>query len=89
MPSRTCVSDVEFAPARRADAQRGLLGFVSFTLDGRLRIDGVALRRTRDGRHSISLPRRRGHVIVRPLAAGGTRALEHQILAHLGLEAAS
>ena len=83
------ITDVEGTPAPPRDVARGLIAFVSLTVDGVLRVDGLTLRRARDGRHSVSLPRRRGHPIVRPLTADGTRELERQVLVHLGLEAAS
>jgi len=83
------ISDVSLTPASPADVRRGLVGFVSVTIDGVLRLDGLTLRRTRDGRTAISLPRKRGRAIVRPLTPEATRSMEQQILAQLGLEAAS
>jgi hypothetical protein len=88
-PARIWVTDVRLEPARRRDCAAGLVGFVSCTINGMLRLDGLALRRTRDGRHSITLPRRHGHPIVRPLQAAWMRELEAQVFEALGLEAAS
>jgi len=62
-----------------------LLGYVSCTI-GRLRVDGLTVRRSSSGRLSVSLPRRRGHPIVCPLVGEDTRSMETQILAALGLE---
>jgi len=57
----------------------GLLGYVSCTV-ANLRIDGLTLRRTRDGRFAISFPCRRDgsgrkHPIVRPLDGSLERAI--------------
>lgn len=76
---RLRVTDVRLAPAPARERAAGLLGFVSCTING-LRVDGLALRRTRHSGHRITLPRRRGHPVVRPVARGGTDALERAIL---------
>lgn len=86
--TRLRVTDVRLARAPRRDRRSGLVGFVSFTVNG-LRVDACTLRRTVAGDHRISLPRRRGHPVVRPLTVDGIRALEAQVLAALGLEAGS
>lgn len=81
------MAEVRVAPASRADVQKGLLGYVSCTLDGRYRIDGLALRRTAQGRHTISFPEnRRGFLVLRPRSAALWRDLETQILHELGLD---
>lgn len=82
--TRPYVTDVRLYRAADADRASGLLGHVSCVVND-LRIC-VTLRRTRSGRHSISLPRRRGHLLVSPLTPEATRAMELQILAQLGLE---
>jgi hypothetical protein len=79
------VSEVHLSRSSPRDYQSGLVGFVRCVV-GDLRVDGLGLRRTRAGRYSISLPRRRGHAVVCPLTPEATRALEAQILAALGLE---
>jgi DNA-binding cell septation regulator SpoVG len=77
-----------------APADGGLLGFVAVTFAGALRIDGIAVRRTLDGRVVLSFPERRDasgrrHPIVRPLDAACRAAIEAQIFALLGISAAA
>lgn len=62
----------------------GLLGYVSCRV-GDLRLDGLALRRTRAGRLRVTFPcrrdrRGRSHPLVRPVGPG----VEAEILAALG-----
>ncbi len=83
-PQELDLSDVRFTPAPQCDARRGLLGFVSFQI-GRLRIDGVTIRRTTNGRLALSFPAhrdRRGwdHAYVRPLDDTTRREIERQVL---------
>ena len=78
------VADVRFTPAPQADVRRGLLGFVSFRI-GQLRIDGVTVRRTSDGRLALSFPAHRDrlgrdHAYIRPLEDAVRRQIERQVL---------
>ena len=83
------VSDVRFSPATQADAVSGLLGWVSFAFADQLRIEGVAVRRTRcDERYVLSYPAprdRKGRLrqVVRPLNDRARREIEHQVFAEL------
>ena len=57
-----------------------------------LRLEGVTLRRTLDGRFALSFPARRDrqgrpHAIVRPLDKHALREVEAQVFAALGLDA--
>ena len=84
------VTSVRLTRAPDPDQERGLLGWVYFVLDGALALDGVALRRTRDGRRTLSFPSRRDregrqHPYVRPLSAEARSAIEEQVLDALGL----
>jgi DNA-binding cell septation regulator SpoVG len=79
------ITDVQFSRTR---SDNGLLGFVSFVLDGDLQIDGVALRRTLLGELTISWPGRRDaagrlHHHVRPVDGEVRRELEDELLARL------
>ena len=79
------VSEVVMTQASRAERETGLMAWVAVTLDQRLRLDGLTLRRTRDGRLVISFPARRDrfggqHPYVRPLNDATRRQLEEQIL---------
>lgn len=80
------VSEVRFISATPQDQARGLIGFLSFTLNGVFGVDGVTLRETSDGRLALSFPARRDrqgrdHPIFRPLDDETRRDLEQQILA--------
>jgi hypothetical protein len=82
------VSEIRFAVASRADMATGLLGWVSCTLNGLLRIDGLSLRRTLAGTFTISFPTRTDragarHAYIRPLSNDARRDLEGQILTAL------
>lgn len=84
------VSRVRFTPAPRHQLPSGLLGFVSFLLEDCVRIDGVVLRTTSDGRLSLSFPARRDgrgrdHPYLRPVNDDTRRAIETQVFASLGL----
>src|SRR5262245_23693969 len=65
-------------------------GWVSATMNGSLRFDGISVRRTADGRLALSFPARRDttgkqHPYLRPLDDATRRDIEHQIFAALGL----
>jgi hypothetical protein len=82
------VSAVEFRSAYFADRRTGLLGWVSFCLDGAVLIRGVAVRVTVDGRRRLSFPEPtdsggRRHRPVRPLDDAARRAIEAQVFAAL------
>ena len=94
MGSRTWVTNVEFVAALSADVRGGLLGWVSFDINGTWRVDGVALRRTQRGTLALSFPSRldrRGfeHAFLRPTCERARRTIEQVVLAELGLEATS
>ena len=92
MNSRTWVTNVAFTSAPRADARRGMLGWLSFDIDGTWHVDGVALRRTEWGRLALSFPSRLDrhgfeHALLRPTCDRARRVIERTVLAELGLEA--
>jgi len=80
------VSSVRFTPARELDVALGLIGWISVDIEG-LRVDGIALRRTGDGRLDLRYPSRPrsygGHAIVRPVDDATRRSIEGQILGAL------
>ncbi len=94
-PSDTLrVSEVRFSPATRADRAAGLMGWITFVLNGALKIDSVTLRRTRDGRLTLSYPSRRDrrgheHFVIAPLGDEARVEIEKQVLAALDAEVAS
>ncbi len=91
MDNSFVVDEVRFKKAGRRERGSGLLAFISFRLNGCLRIDGVTLRRTDAGDWALSFPERRdrlgrSHQIVRPLDQQTRRKIEHQVFTQLGLE---
>ena len=94
MDDALLVSNVRFYTAPPEDRESGLLGWLSFTLGERLRLDGVALRRTLDGHLRLSYPGRkdgagRVHHHIRPLDDETRRRIERQVFIALGREIAS
>jgi len=84
------VRDVTFTAATSTDRASGLLGWIALTLPCGLRLDGITLRRTRDGRLVLSFPERvdgqgRRHALVRPVNTDARRAIEAAIFDALGL----
>lgn len=91
--SALTVTGVRFTAASPEERGRGLLGFTSFVVAGGVRLDGVTVRRTADGRYTLAYPVRedatgREHYAVRPIDSRTRRALERQVLGHLGFEPA-
>ena len=91
---RIVVSGLVFTPASERDREAGLLGWIALVLNGALKLDGLAVRRTRGGRLRLSYPARRdghGHLHhhVRPLDDAARRDLEGQVFELLALEIAS
>ena len=83
---------VRFTPGSPADARKGLLGWAVVRY-GDLHVDGIALRRTRGGRHVLSFPVRHDragsqHDVVRPVDDAARGRIEAAVLAALGLHAA-
>ena len=84
------ISHTSFCHAPPGLVATGLLGWASFVLDGRLRIE-VAVRRTRTGRHALSYPvrddgcGRRWH-LLRPVDDATRQELERQVLGAIDLE---
>ena len=81
---------ISFSSAAPELKATGLLGWVRCALNGRLELDGLALRRTDGGRFYVSFPERadsagRRHALVRPLDDEARRDIEAQILAASGL----
>lgn len=92
MSSGTRVSNVKFTHAPRADFERGLLGWLAFDVGGTWHVDGVVLRRTREGQPALAFPARmdragREHPYLRPTCDRARREIERAVLAELGLEA--
>jgi DNA-binding cell septation regulator SpoVG len=85
------VTEVRFTPADDGLRATGLLGWASFLLDSRLKVEGVGVRRTQNGRFALAFPFRddgygkRWHFVY-PIDDATRVALEQQVLAGLDLE---
>jgi DNA-binding cell septation regulator SpoVG len=91
MSKAIVVTEVQFHAAQARDYEQGLAGWVSLTLDGRLRLSSVAVRRTLDGRLALSFPARRDgadrqRFYFRPLDDRTRREIERQVFQAIGLE---
>ncbi len=85
------VTDIRFHRAGHADLRTGLLGYVSFLLDGCVRLDGLTVRVTRGGRRVLSFPAKktaRGeeHPYVRPIDDATREMIEQQVLDAIGVD---
>ena len=83
------ISEVRFVSGPPADARDGLIGWVSCIINRAIHIDGICLRRTLNGRLTLSFPGRCDragprHYYVRPLNERSRRDIEHQVLRALG-----
>lgn len=90
-PQTVQVSDVRFIAAPPSEVETGLSGWACFVVNGVLRLDGVAVRRTLNGRRTISFPARRDsagrmHKYVRPANSQVAREIEHAVLRELGFD---
>ena len=88
------VSGVRMIAASPDDVESGLLGWLEVELNDTLQLDGLTLRRTSDGRLTISYPARtdsrgRRHSYARPLDDHARRDIERQVLESLGLTGTS
>lgn len=88
--TRLSISAVRLTAGSARDEASGLLGFVSLVVNDILVLDGLALRRTRTGRHALSYPERvdrRGdtHPLIRPRDDAARRQIEELVLKALGI----
>ena len=84
------VSEIRVVPAREEEVRSGLIAYLSFLVGGKLRIDGVTLRRTHAGRLTLSFPAKRTHSgaekpYIRPIDDAAREEIEAQVLAALRL----
>ena len=84
------VSGVGFTAATAEDAKRGLIGFVTLTFADLLLLDGLTLRVTETGRHTLSFPSRsdgqgRRHPFFRPQDDRARRIIEDAVFSVLGI----
>ena len=84
------ITEVNFVQARPDQVASGMIGYVAFVLDDALKLDGVALRRTRRGHPALSFPTRqdrqgRNHDLVAPVSDEVRRKIEAQVFRALGI----
>ena len=84
------IGNVVFTAANPDDAQAGLIGWLSAIINGSLRIDGIALRRCRSGRLTLSFPARQDgcgklRYYLRPIDDPSRREIERQIFSAIGI----
>jgi DNA-binding cell septation regulator SpoVG len=82
------ITDVHFFRAGQVSRRSGVLGWVTFTIDGTLVFAGTTVRLTRDGQYRLSFPEQtdrngRDHHIVRPLDDAARREVEALVMAEL------
>lgn len=82
------VSKVEFVRAADVERRGGLMGFATVTLDDRVELGSIAVRRTLGGKFELSFPvredrRGRRHRVVRLLNPAEHEAVEAQVIAIL------
>ena len=85
------ITSIAFTTASAAHVQTGLIGWINFVLNDTLLVDGVTLRRTVDGKLTLSFPERRDtrgrkHSILRPVDDDARRDIERQIFDQLCIE---
>ena len=90
MSSPPRVTEIRFHRAGHRDLRTGLLGFVSFLLDGHVRVDGVTVRETLQGRRVLSFPAKKtpgaaDRPYLRPVNNAAREAIEEQILEAIGV----
>lgn len=87
------VSGVRFATGSPAEERAGLLGYVSVII-GPLLLDGIALRRSSEGRLYLAFPERRSasgrrYSLVRPVTSAVRAQIEAAVFEALGLGGAA
>jgi len=82
------IGDIRFAPAKPELRARGLIGWMCCSLNGEIQLDGIAVRRTADGRYFLSFPARTdsngvSHDYIKPLSKDVRDAIESQVIGDL------
>ncbi len=86
------ITEVRFTAVDPTEWKTGLLGFIAFTIDRALHVDGVALRRTASGRLTLSFPARvskdgRKRSIVWPISDEARHGIESQVFEAIQFDA--
>jgi len=91
MTEKLEVNTLKYIPASQEENRTGLMGWVSCTLNGCILLSGIAVRRTRDGRRTLSFPARKDgagliHHFYKPLDRETQLEIERQVFLALGME---
>ena len=85
------LTEFRFAAANRMEMKTGLLGWIAFTINDTLRVDGVTLRKTAEGRLALSFPAKtasdgRKRSILWPVSNTARQDLESQVFEALNFD---
>jgi len=85
------VSNVRFVQAPKSLQRAGLLGWISCEVNGTLKLEGLTLRCTLDGRRILGFPSRidgqgKKRFFIKPLNSATRMDIELQILEALGIQ---
>ena len=88
------IDHIRFVTAPSQQQREGLLGWVTCTLNDKVQMSGLMLRRTLQGNFVLSFPSRRDshgkeHFFLRPLNDQARCEIEHQVFTALGLQEGS
>ena len=86
------LTEFRFTAANRMEMKTGLLGWIAFTINETLRVDGTTLRKTAGGRLTLSFPKKtnrdgRKHSIIWPINDTARQDMESQVFDALNLGA--
>ena len=86
------LTEFRFSPADAEHQKTGLLGWLTFTIGGLFRLDGVTVRRTADGRLTLAFPSKidrngRKRPLVRPISEQARLEIEDCVFSALMMDA--
>jgi len=89
--SQSPITEVRFTPARPLDMARGLFGYITCILSDIILLDGITLRKTLDGRLTLSFPAREDgngnkHFYIQPLDDESREEVERRVFDFLGIK---
>jgi DNA-binding cell septation regulator SpoVG len=90
--SGVTLTEFQLSPADAEHRKTGLMGWVSFTINDTLRLDGVTVRRTAGGRLTLAFPSKidrngRKRSLIRPISEDARLDIEDQVFSILMMDA--
>ncbi len=80
----------QLAAAIAEQVEDGLLEWMALVIDGAVKVDGIMVRRTREGRLTLSFPSHddygNRHHCARPVSGRARREIEREVIGRLRLE---